>query len=149
MKRVFWVFVLALLGLELSRPAQARAGQAAFADGKPYRVVFDLTSRDSLDQRAVMRWIREISASDPKAEMEVVMYGKGFELVMPDRSSRIADVQEAARNPNVTFRVCEVALKNNNTVREQLIKEARTVPDGIREIMMKEQQGWGYIKVGH
>lgn len=149
MKRILWVSALALLGLDLSHAALPGSGGVAFAEEKPYRVVFDLTSRDSLDQRAVMRWIREISASSPKAEMEVVMYGKGFELVMPDRTSRLAEVQEAAKNPNVTFKVCEIALKNNNTVRDQLIKEVQTVPDGIHEIVMKEQQGWGYIKVAH
>ena len=149
MKRILWVSALALLGLGLSHPALPGSGGVAFAEEKPYRVVFDLTSRDSLDQRAVMRWIREISASNPKAEMEVVMYGKGFELVMPDRTSRLEDVQEAAKSPNVTFKVCEIALRNNHTVRDQLIKEVQTVPDGIHEIVMKEQQGWGYIKVGH
>lgn len=149
MKRSHWISALALLGLGLSFPALPGSGGTASAEEKPYRVVFDLTSRDSLDQRAVMRWIREISAASPKAEMEVVMYGKGFELVMPDRTSMLPDVQEAAKNPNVTFKVCEIALRNNHTVREQLIREVQTVPDGIHEIVTKEQQGWGYIKVAH
>ena len=149
MKRILWVSALGLLGLALAHPGLPGSGAVAFADEKPYRVVFDLTSRDSLDQRAVMRWIQEISASNPQAELEVVMYGKGFELVMPERTSRLADVQEAAKSPNVTFKVCEIALRNNHTVRDQLIKEVQTVPDGIHEIVMKEQQGWGYIKVAH
>jgi len=149
MKRIFGVFALALLGLALAHPGVPGFGGAAFADEKPYRVVFDLTSRDSLDQKAVMRWIDEISTSSPKAEMEVVMYGKGFELVMPDRSTRLGDVQEAVKKPNVTFKVCEIALRNNSVARDALIKEVQTVPDGIHEIVMKEQQGWGYIKVGH
>jgi hypothetical protein len=149
MRRILWISALALLGLGLSHPPLPGSGGAAFAEERPYRVVFDLTSRDSLDQRAVMRWIREISAASPKAEMEVVMYGKGFELVMPDRTSMLADVQEAAKNSNVTFKVCEIAMRNNNVAREQLFKEVQTVPDGIHEIVMKEQQGWGYIKVAH
>jgi intracellular sulfur oxidation DsrE/DsrF family protein len=133
----------------MSHPALPGRGGVAIAGDKPYRVVFDLTSRDSLDQKAVMRWIREISASSPQAQMEVVMYGKGFELVMPDRTTRLEELRTAAKNPNVTFKVCEIALKNNDTSVEQLIQEARTVPDGIHEIVMREQEGWGYIKVGH
>ena len=143
------VFALALAGLSLARPILPGSGGIAWAEERPYRVVFDLTSRDSLDQKAVMRWIHEISAANPQAEMEVVMYGKGFELVMPDRSTRLSDVQEAARNPRVSFRVCEIALKSNQVDKTALIKDAQTVPDGIHEIVMKEQQGWGYIKVGH
>ena len=128
--------------------ATTNAPRAHAAD-KPYRVVFDLTSRDSLDQKAVLRWIREISSANPNAEMEVVMYGKGFELVMPERSTMLADVEAAARQPHVAFKVCEIALKNNKVDRAQLIKDVHTVPDGIHEIVQKQQQGWGYIKVSH
>src|SRR5713101_147788 len=99
------MFLLEFLGLLLLTLAHAQ--------DQPYRVVFDLTSRDSLDQKAVMRWIGEIAASNPKAEMEVVMYGKGFELVMPSKSAFADSVTEAMKNPNVTFNVCEIALKNN------------------------------------
>src|SRR6185436_9066337 len=84
------------------------------AQHHPYRVVFDLTSRDTLDQKALLRWLREVSDSSPEAQMEVVMYAKGFELVMPERSAFIAEVKEAMKNPNVTFKVCAIALKNNN-----------------------------------
>lgn len=120
-----------------------------YAQDSSYKVVFDLTSRDSLDQKAVMRWIKEITASNPKAQMEVVMYAKGFELVMPEKSTLIGDVKEAMKNPNVRFKVCEVAMKNNKTEKSQILKEVETVPDGIYEIVMKQHQGWGYIKVVH
>ncbi len=114
----------------------------------PYRVVFDLTSSDSLNQRAVMRWVKEITQSNPQAKIEVVMYGKGFELVMPDRSTYIRDVENAVKNPNVAFKVCEAALKNNNVAKSAILNTVGTVPDGIYEIISKQHEGWGYIKVG-
>jgi uncharacterized protein len=116
---------------------------------QPYRVVFDLTSRDTLDQKAVLRWIREVGTSSPKAQIEVVMYAKGFELVMPERSAFVNDVKEALRNPNVSFKVCAVALKNNNVDKSQLLAGVSTVPDGIYELVAKQQDNWGYIKVMH
>ena len=119
------------------------------AQRQPYRVVFDLTSRDSLEQKAVLRWIREVGTSSPNAQMEVVMYAKGFELVMPERSAYIADVKEAMKNPNVTFKVCAIALKNNNVDKSQLLPGVQTVPDGIYELVSKQQDHWGYIKVMH
>ncbi len=61
---------------------------AVFAQSQPYRVVFDLTSKDSLDHKAVIRWIREISKPNPKVEVEVVMYAKGLEMVMPEKITR-------------------------------------------------------------
>jgi len=122
---------------------------ALFAQEKSYRVVFDLTSRDSLDQKAVVRWVKEITSANPDAMVEVVMYGKGYELVMPDKSAFLADVNTAIKNPHVAFKVCRVALKNNNIDRGQILPEAQTVPDGIYEILLRQREGWGYIKVGH
>lgn len=116
---------------------------------RPYRVAFDLTSRDTLDQKAVLRWVREITTTDPQAEIEVVMYGKGFELVMPERSPFTADVQAAMKNPKVAFKVCAIALKNNAVEKGQLLASTQVVPDGIHELVARQQDDWGYIKVGH
>jgi|SRR6266545_1221451 len=138
MKRTLFVALFALLSLGFVR-----------AQPHPYRVVFDLTSRDSLEQKAVLRWLREVGTSSPNAQMEVVMYAKGFELVMPERSAYIAEVKEAMKNPNVTFKVCAIALKNNNVNKTQLLPGVQTVPDGIYELVLKQQDNWGYIKVMH
>ncbi len=138
MKRILFVGLFAVLSLGFVR-----------AEPQPYRVVFDLTSRDTLEQKAVLRWLREVGTSSPDAKMEVVMYGKGFELVMPERSTYLNDVKEAMKNPNVAFRVCAIALKNNSVDKSQLIPGVETVPDGIHELVLKQQDGWGYIKVMH
>jgi intracellular sulfur oxidation DsrE/DsrF family protein len=138
MKRILAVGLIALLSVGFVRTQRA-----------PYRVVFDLTSRDTLEQKAVLRWLREVGTSSPNAQMEVVMYGKGFELVMPERSAYTADVKEAMKNPNVSFKVCAIALKNNNVTASQLVPGVQTVPDGIYELVSKQQDKWGYIKVMH
>jgi len=138
MKRILAVGLFALLSLGFVRTQR-----------QPYRVVFDLTSRDTLDQKAVLRWLREVATSSPSAQMEVVMYAKGFELMMPERSAFIADVKEAMKNPNVSFKVCAIALKNNNVTVSQLLPGVQTVPDGIYELVSKQQDNWGYIKVMH
>jgi hypothetical protein len=75
------------------------------------------------------------------------MYGKGFELVMPDRSKALAEVQKYITNPKVTFKVCAIALKNNNIDKSQLLPGVQTVPDGIHELVSRQQEHWGYIKV--
>jgi intracellular sulfur oxidation DsrE/DsrF family protein len=138
MKNIFLVVWLLLPGLGL-----------LYGQDANYKVVFDLTSRDSLDQKAVMRWIKGIAESNSKAQMEVVMYAKGFELVMPEKSTVLADVKDAMKNPNVKFTVCEAALKNNKVEKSRILKDVGMVPDGIHEIVQKQQKGWGYIKVMH
>ena len=114
---------------------------------KDYRVVFDLTSKDSNDQRAVIRWLNEVSKAEPTAQMEVVMYGQGLALVTKGKSSYPDDVAKLAQNKNISFRVCQVAMKNLGVDKSQLIDGVGTVPDGIYEVISKQREGWGYIKV--
>ena len=143
MKRILVVGLIAVLSLGFMQSQQKGTQRP------PYRVAFDLTSRDTLDQKAVLRWLREVSTSSPSAQMEAVMYAKGFELVMPDRSAFANDVKEAMKNPNVSFKVCAIALKNNNVDKSQLLPGVQVVPDGIYELVSRQQDNWGYIKVAH
>ena len=125
------------------------AARAQSPQPQAYKVVFDLTSSDPLDQQAVLRWIREVSAVNPKNEMEVVMYGRGLDLVVSGKSANAAGVAEAIGASHATFSVCAIAMKNQQVDKSQLLPDVRTVPDGIGEIVAKQRAGWGYIKVGH
>lgn len=112
-----------------------------------YKVVFDFTSKDSIDQKSIIRWLDGIAKSDPNARMEVVMYGQGVHLVLKDKSIVRDDITRLAGNQNISFKVCEASLKNNNIDRERLITGVGTVADGIYEVITKQREGWGYIKV--
>ena len=111
-----------------------------------YKVVFDLTSKDTLDQKNMVRWLKEISESNPEAKMEVVMYAKGLEMVVKDKSYVTEDITRLSANKNITFSVCAVAMKNNSITSDQLLPGINVVPDGIYEIIRKQREGWGYIK---
>lgn len=113
---------------------------------KDYKVVFDLTSKDTTDHKNVIRWLNEIAASEPSAQLEVVLYGKSLDMVVKDRSVVADAVQKLATQKNIAFKVCQVAMKNNNIDKGQLLPGVQTVPDGIYEIITKQRQGWGYIK---
>ncbi|HTR29005.1 MAG TPA: DsrE family protein [Puia sp.] len=128
--------VLVLLGCSL----------AAVAQRADYKVVFDLTSRDTVDQKNVIRWLKEIRGSNPEAKMEVVMYAKGLELAVKDKSYVGEEVAKLAADKNITFAVCAVSMKNNSVTEDQLLPGVHIVPDGIYEIITKQRTGWGYIK---
>src|SRR6478672_5169709 len=96
-----------------------------------YRVVFDLTSKDSTDQKNVLRWLNEISKSNADAKLEVVMYGQGLDLVVKSKSPAESMITNLESNKNVTFKVCEIAMKAHNIDKTQLIPGVGTVPDGI------------------
>ncbi len=116
---------------------------------KDYKVVFDLTSGDTLSQQTAIRWVNEIIKAEPTAQVEVVMFGKGLPLAVKDRSAVSTDVMSLATNKNVAFKVCAVAMANQKIDKGQLITGVQIVPDGIYEIVSKQKEGWGYIKVAH
>ena len=82
----------------------------------------------------------------PDANIEVVFYAKSLDMVTTGHSVVASDVMKYAANKNVTFKVCEVAMKNNSVDKSQLIPGVKTVPDGIYEIISRQHDGWGYIK---
>jgi intracellular sulfur oxidation DsrE/DsrF family protein len=116
---------------------------------KDYKVVLDLTSGDSISQQTAIRWVSEITKAEPTAQVEVVMFGKGLPLAIKDKSAVGDAVTNLAANKNVAFKVCSVAMANQKVDKSQLLPGVQTVPDGIYEIVSKQHEGWGYIKVAH
>jgi intracellular sulfur oxidation DsrE/DsrF family protein len=112
----------------------------------PYRVVFDVTSQDTVVHQMVMRWVKEITNSVPDAQIEVVYYAKSLDMISKDKSVVAKDVVDYAAKKNVTFKVCEAAMKRNSVAKDQLLSGVTTVPDGIYEIISRQHEGWGYIK---
>jgi uncharacterized protein len=120
-----------------------------YAQKLPYDVVFDLTSKDTSDHSAVIRWINAISKDRPDARMEVVLYGQSLDMVQKEKSSMAPAIQQLTQNKNVAFKVCAMAMKKHNIDASQLLPGVVIVPDGIFEIVSREKEGWGYIKVSH
>lgn len=137
-KFIVLAFVTTLLALLPTQDSQAQT--------KDYKVVFDLTSADTADHHSLIRWLTGISKGDPNAQLEVVLYGKSLPLVTAGKSSFSNEVQMLAKNKNISFRVCEIAMKRHELTKGDLLPGVGTVPDGIAEIVQKQSQGWGYIK---
>ena len=116
-----------------------------FAQTPDYRVVFDITSNDTMTHQTVVRQVGGILQANPNAKIEVVIYGGALDLVTKDKSVVSPAIQELAQK--ATFKVCEFTMKRHNLDRSQLIDGVQTTPDGIYEIITKQKEGWGYIKV--
>jgi intracellular sulfur oxidation DsrE/DsrF family protein len=118
-----------------------------FSQSKPYNVVFDLTSGDTATHQRVIRWLNGIIASHPDAKISVVFYGKALTMVETKLSSVSTHVKKLAAGKNVTFSVCEQAMKVHNVEKSMLLPGVKTVPDAIYELISKQADGYGYIKV--
>ena len=119
----------------------------AFTQTAPYKVVFDITSSDTAAQKAVIRQMRGISQSRPDAQLEVVVYGEALQMVMKNQSMFADAIHELNSNKKASFKVCGATMKRNNVDKSQLVAGVDVVPDGIFEIVTKQHDGWGYIKV--
>ena len=119
------------------------------AQQKDYRVVFDMSSGDSVSQQALVREVDIIKTSSPEAKVEVVIYGKGLSLIVKDKSMYTDAIQKLLIMKDVSFKVCSITMQRNKVDKSQLIAGVEPVPDGIYELISKQREGWGYIKVAH
>lgn len=122
--------------------------QHVMTQNKEYKVVFDLTSADAADHQSLIRWLNGISKGNPDAQLEVVFYGRSLPMVTLGKSAVAEEIQTLAKNKNISFRVCEMAMKRHQLTKADLLPGVETVPDGIAEIVQKQAMGWGYIKAG-
>ena len=116
---------------------------------KDYKVVFDISSGDSVSRLAVLREVDIIKNANPDAKLEVVVYGQALSIVLKDKSAYAAAIEKLLAMKDVSFRVCAITMKRNNVDASQLLPGVESVPDGIYEIITKQREGWGYIKVAH
>ena len=114
-----------------------------------YKVVFDVTSQDTVDHKMAIRWANEVLKAEPTAQVEIVLFGKSLAMITAQKSVVGAEITKLAANKNASVKVCAVAMKANNVDMSELVPGVQTVPDGIYEIISKQRKGWGYIKVSH
>lgn len=134
MKTYFLLFLALLLSHDI------------FAQARPVKIVFDVTSSNVEVHQATIRHVGMMSEEYPESEFEVVLYGGSIDMVLTDKSTVAEDVKMLAAKDNVSFVICEFTMKRKNVPLSQLIPGVLTVPDGIMELVMKQQEGWGYIK---
>jgi uncharacterized protein len=137
MKKQLIVFTLLLLG---TIAVQAQSD---------YKVVFDMTNKDTATHKTVIRQTSGIAKSSPGAQLEVVIYSGALDMVVQGKSTVAPAIQELIKNKQATFKVCAVTMQRYNIDKSQLIPGVEVVPDGIYEIITKQREGWGYIKVGN
>lgn len=134
MKTYFLLFLALLLSPDI------------FAQARPVKIVFDVTSSNVEVHQATTRHVQMMSEEYPESEFEVVLYGGSIDMVLTGKSAVAEDVKKLAAKENVSFVICEFTMKRKNVPLSQLIPGVLTVPDGIMELVLKQKEGWGYIK---
>lgn len=119
------------------------------AQTKPVQIVFDVTSADPSTHQSTMRHVTIMSKNYPASRFEVVIYSGSIDMVLKDKSSVAAEITSFADNKNVEFKVCAMTMDRKGFSKSDLLPGIEVVPDGILEIVIKQGEGWGYIKESH
>jgi uncharacterized protein len=121
----------------------------ALAQKKQHKIVFQFTNaNDSLQQKAFVKQLENLTVHWPKAKYEVVLYNQGLELLMKT-NTKYYDNLISLHSKGVRFLICENTLKNRKISKDVFDASlVEYVPAGIAEIVEKQEQGWSYVKGG-
>lgn len=115
---------------------------------KVHQVVMQVTEGDSLIQLAVIGQVRNIKKKLPDAQIEVVCHANSLDMLLKS-GSKVASHIAGLTSDNVRFVACENTMERKKATVEDLVPGVETVPSGLVEIILKQEEGWSYVKGGH
>jgi uncharacterized protein len=119
----------------------------SFGQAKEHRIVFHLANSDTLVHKALVKQLSNVLDYWPTAKIEVVVHNNGIGFMKADEA-RFAKEIAALKGCGVAFAVCENTLRLRKIDKTQILPTAFFVPVGLAEIVLKEEEGWSYIKAG-
>lgn len=128
-----------------TKSAAAQTATAKMTSGRQHRVVYDVTNADTAVQASLVRQLNNIKRSWPEAQVEVVIHGKGLDFLLTNKSYKAAGIREL-QGKGVVFAACENTMRFRKVTKADLLPGVITVPMGVGEIIMKQEEGWSYIK---
>ncbi|SMD46251.1 hypothetical protein SAMN00777080_4932 [Aquiflexum balticum DSM 16537] len=138
MRSLISTFFLLVIGL----PVHAQVVSEA-----EHRIVFQLVSGNSETHTKFLRQIDNILTAAPNSKIEVVTHGMGVDLLKAKDNGFELDLKSLT-GKGVNFVICENTLKQRKLEKNQFLSLANFVPSAILELVIKQEQGWIYIKAG-
>jgi len=127
----------------------AAKAQTKSENQKPeHKIIFQLTSGDTSAHKQLMKQFNNILSVSPTTKIEVVCHGAGLDMLVSGKTI-VEDKIKALSEKGVVFNACEFSMKERKVDRSKIISESGFVPAGIVEIVIKQEQGWSYIKAGN
>ncbi len=113
-----------------------------------HRVVIQLSSNDTLAWKGVMNNIKNLKNGwGDSVSIEVVAHGPGIDFLTKGKTTQQERITYF-KSKGVVFVGCENTLTERKITKENIISEAGFVKMGVGEIILKQEQGWSYIKAG-
>lgn len=141
LKKIITVVLIAVASIQL------HAQESNVPVEKSHRIVFQMTTSDTLAHKALMKQLKNIKSVSPSTNIEVVCHGPGLTMMMKTKTTVLKDIQ-TSKETGVVFNTCEFSLKERNVDKREIIAESNFVKAGIIYIVEKVESGYVYIKSG-
>jgi intracellular sulfur oxidation DsrE/DsrF family protein len=116
---------------------------------KIHKVVMQLNSADTAVWSGMLGNIRNFQKVWPgNVAIEVVVHGKALNFLVASKSHLVPDVEKMTKL-GVVFNACENTMNKYGIKKEMLIPSVSSVPSGVAELVIKQEEGWSYIKTGY
>jgi uncharacterized protein len=144
MKKLLFIAFLSAFAASLT--AQI-ANTPVVVTTKKLKVVFQLTTADTLAHKALVRQCTNFLNAAPNAKIEVVCHSNGITFLENATTKQGAKIREL-KAQGIDFAACENTMRERKIKPEALVSECRIVPSGVVEVVLKQEKGWSYIKAG-
>jgi len=112
-----------------------------------HKVVIQLTSADTNVHKTMVKQLGNLLTAAPNAKIEVVCHSAGLDILRTKLTVVYPKLKEL-NGRGVKFVACENTLKERKISKEEIIPESGYVKAGILEVIMKQEEGWSYIRAG-
>ena len=113
-----------------------------------YKAIIQLMSGDDAVIKSAASQIHNLhKALNNAVDVELVCHGKSLPFVL-NEVDKWTEILHHLLSNAVEIVACENMLKANRKSANDLFTGIKTVPAGIAEIVIKQQEGWSYIKAG-
>jgi len=146
MKKFIIILVIIISGTSVSQAQQTFSqGEAKSA---AHKIVFQLTTDDSLSHKALIKQLNNITSVSPETKIDIICHGPGLSMLMAKKTTVYEKIKDIQSRKSVRFYACEFSLKERNVSKSEIIPESGYVQAGIIAIVERQEQGWSYIKSG-
>jgi len=115
---------------------------------KEHNIVIQLNTADTSAWSSTIGNIKNIQKAWPNhLHIEVVVHGKAINLLVKDKTYFANDIAGLTKE-GIVFSACENTMRKYKIEKAELLIEAKTVPSGVVEVILKQEQGWRYLKAG-
>ena len=147
MKNTILLIAFCLLGFGTTALAQNTS--ATHTHTITHKVVIQLNSGDTAAWGGVIGNVKNLSKIWPNnLSVEVVVHGRALDFLVAAKSHLVADIEQLSKK-GVVFNACENTMGKYGITKQMLIPAVFTVPSGVGEVILKQEEGWSYLRAGY